>query len=352
MENKIKVGIWGLGRAGNCMHISEIGKYSDMFEVVAGCDHDPSRLDAARTRCPNARFYLDSKEFLQDAEVELVTVATRSPDHVKHAIAAVEAGKMVLVEKPIAVTYEDALTLKALAEANPGKVYIRHNRRFESAFAHIRDIIRSGKLGHVFEIKLCRDSFQWRTDWQTIQSAGGGQLLNWGPHLVDHALQLLESPVKSCWSDLKLGAARGDAEDHVKIIFVGENKRVIDIEISGCAPIPESTYTVRGTRGSLVSRDSKIELKYLNPAMPEETAPASLDNPPLGGSFGGAMVPVWCEDVLTVAPAGGDDPTKMWVHLYNAIRKGIPYPITIEQAVEVVRWIDYVKKNSPVDDVR
>lgn len=183
------------------MHIHELGLYPDMFEIVAGCDWDPARREAAAKKLPGRPVYEKGEELLKDPNVELVSVATRSPDHVKHAIQAVEAGKMVMVEKPMACRIEDALELQKVADANPGRVFVRHNRRFEAAFSHIREIIRSGKLGHIFEIKLCRHNYQWRADWQTILDCGGGQLLNWGPHLVDHALQFLECPVKELWSD-------------------------------------------------------------------------------------------------------------------------------------------------------
>ena len=179
MAGKIRVGIWGLGRAGNGMHIHELGLYPDMFEIVAGCDWDPARREAAAKKLPGRPVYEKGEELLKDPNVELVSVATRSPDHVKHAIQAVEAGKMVMVEKPMACRIEDALELQKVADANPGRVFVRHNRRFEAAFSHIREIIRSGKLGHIFEIKLCRHNYQWRADWQTILDCGGGQLLNW-----------------------------------------------------------------------------------------------------------------------------------------------------------------------------
>ena len=239
MAEKIRVGVWGLGRAGNGMHFSELAMYPDQFEVVAGCDIDIERREAAMKKKHGIHVYDNSADFLKDQEVELVTIATRSPDHVKHAIEAAEAGKYVMVEKPIACTLADALELKKASEKFPGKIFIRHNRRFEPAFVHIREIIKSGKLGEIFEIKLCRHNFQWRADWQTLLDFGGGQLLNWGPHIVDHALQFLESPVREIWSDLKLVAAKGDAEDHLKIILKGENGRVVDLEISGGVSLPE-----------------------------------------------------------------------------------------------------------------
>ena len=352
MAEKIRVGVWGLGRAGNGMHFSELAMYPDQFEVVAGCDIDIERREAAMKKKHGIHVYDNSADFLKDQEVELVTIATRSPDHVKHAIEAAEAGKYVMVEKPIACTLADALELKKASEKFPGKIFIRHNRRFEPAFVHIREIIKSGKLGEIFEIKLCRHNFQWRADWQTLLDFGGGQLLNWGPHIVDHALQFLESPVREIWSDLKLVAAKGDAEDHLKINLKGENGRIVDLEISGGVSLPDPVYVVRGSRGSLVSYDEKrLKLKYLNPAVPIPEIKASSANPPLEGGFGGQVAPVWVEDELGVAPSTGDQTEKIWLYLYETIRNGAPYPITIDQAVEVVRVIDKVKQG-PIDVVK
>ncbi len=347
MDQKIRVGVWGLGRAGQMMHFPELAKYSDLFEVVAGCDTDVERRESASRRKPGIHVYECSSAFLQDPAIELVTIATRSPDHVAHAIQAAEAGKFVMVEKPIACTYAEAKKLAEAAKRFPGKIFVRHNRRFESAFQHIREIIRSGKLGTIYEIKLCRHSFQWRADWQTLLDFGGGQLLNWGPHLVDHALQFLESPVKEIWSDLKLVAAKGDAEDHLKIIFKGENNRIVDVEISGGTPLPDAVYAVRGTRGTLISTDEqRLKLKYLNPAFPLPEIAATSANPPLEGGFGGQVQPIWVEDDLQVAPANGDTPEKIWVYLYETIRHGAEFPITMEQALEVMRVLDLVKQGS------
>ena len=322
------------------------------FSIIAVAEGAMSVEEAAMKKKHGIHVYDNSADFLKDQEVELVTIATRSPDHVKHAIEAAEAGKYVMVEKPIACTLADALELKKASEKFPGKIFIRHNRRFEPAFVHIREIIKSGKLGEIFEIKLCRHNFQWRADWQTLLDFGGGQLLNWGPHIVDHALQFLESPVREIWSDLKLVAAKGDAEDHLKIILKGENGRVVDLEISGGVSLPDPVYVVRGSRGSLVSYDEKrLKLKYLNPAVPIPEIKASSANPPLEGGFGGQVAPVWVEDELGVAPSTGDQTEKIWLYLYETIRNGAPYPITIDQAVEVVRVIDKVKQG-PIDVVK
>ena len=243
MAEKIKVGILGLGRAGRGMHLGEMALYADKFEFVAGCDIAQEQIDETKKSYPNARYYTDMNDFLADPEVELVTIATRSLDHVKHALAAFKAGKKVFCEKPVTPSVAEFDKLWEAEKSRPGSIFIRHNRRFESAFTQICDIIASGTLGWVYEIKLARNNFQWRNDWQTFRSEGGGQLLNWGPHIIDHSLQFLGSPVKSVWSNLKLVAAKADAEDHIKIIFEGENGRIVDMEFPA-APLLKTLCTL------------------------------------------------------------------------------------------------------------
>ncbi|HPN84416.1 MAG TPA: Gfo/Idh/MocA family oxidoreductase, partial [Victivallales bacterium] len=159
---KIKVGVWGLGRAGLGMHVPGMGKFPEMFEIVAGCDIDKDRLKAAKEKIPSARLYQKPEDFLNDKDIELVTIATRSPDHVEHCLKALAKGFIVFQEKPIAMNYADAKKLKKAHQKYPGKLFIRHNRRFEPAFMHIRDILSSGIIGDIYEVKLHRQGYQRR----------------------------------------------------------------------------------------------------------------------------------------------------------------------------------------------
>jgi scyllo-inositol 2-dehydrogenase (NADP+) len=343
---KIKVGIWGLGRAGHGMHIGEIGKFPEMFEIVAGCDIDSTRIEAAKGKLPSCRFYGSPEEFLKDPEVELISIATRSPDHTAHALKALATGKYVFLEKPIALTYADAKKLKKASVKYPGKLYLRHNRRYEAPFNHIREIIASGVLGNVYEVKLHRHGYQRRNDWQTIIGCGGGQLNNWGPHIIDHALRFLESPVAKVWSDLKKIAAAGDAEDHLKIVFTGENGRIVDLEISGGVAIPQPEYIIFGIKGALVCKGNTITMKHIDPKQKLLKIKAYADNPPLNGVFGNAEIIKWVETTIPVAPKAACDIHDIWKGLYDAIRKGRRYPITIDEAIEVVRVTELVKKGT------
>ena len=346
-KTPIRIGVWGLGRAGWKMHCKELDQFPDEFEIVAGCDVDPERIGNLVGKYPKAKGYLDGNQFLADKKVELVAVAVRSAQHVDYAVRALEAGKMVFLEKPIALSVKGVKKLEQAVKKYPGKLFFRHNRRFEACFNHVLEIMHSGVLGEVYELKLCRHGYQFRDDWQTLTDCGGGQLNNWGPHLIDQGLRFLESPLASVWGDLKTVAALGDAEDHLKIILKGKNGRIVDIEISGGVALPSPVYAVYGTRGSLISEDEQdLKLKYLDPKMAMPPKQAKKETPPFGG-FGGSIQPKWIRKTIMTEPSNGLDLTDIYHVLYQTVREGKPYPIKPEEAFEVVRVTEAVKKQNP-----
>jgi len=146
-KSPIRIGIWGLGRAGWCMHCSELAQFPDEFEIVAGCDLEKDRVADFTAKYPKAKGYTDGKKFLADKNIEMVAVAVRSPQHVDYCIRALEAGKIVFQEKPIAISVKGLKKLEAAAKKYPGKLFFRHNRRFEACFNHVFDIIHSGYKG-------------------------------------------------------------------------------------------------------------------------------------------------------------------------------------------------------------
>lgn len=345
MAEPIKIGIIGIGRAGWGMHTQALDARPDKFRIVAACDVLAERRERMADRY-GCRTFLTVEEMLENPEIELLDVASRSPDHVRHALAGLAAGRHVFLEKPIALSHAEAMALKDGEARSDGRLFIRHNRRFEPAFQHIREIMASGILGAVFEIKLCRHGYQRRDDWQSLISCGGGQLLNWGPHIIDHALRLLESPVTDLWSDLKLIAAVGDAEDHLKIILKGENGRVVDLEISGGVAIRQDEYVVFGTRGALTCDGRSIHLRYLDTSVPLEDIQPDPGTPPLDASFGRREELTWVEKDCPVSPEKACQTEDIWDHLYAALREGADYPILLDEALEVMAVISAVKKGT------
>ena len=344
----IRVGLAGIGRAGWGMHCVELDKRSRKFRVVAACDIDPERCTRMAQRY-GCRTYARIEDLVKDPEVDLVDIATRSPEHVRHATLALRAGKIVFLEKPMALGLREARQLAAAARRCKGQLFIRHNRRFETAFQQIRDIIARGLLGHVHTVKLRRNGYQRRNDWQTLIGAGGGQLLNWGPHIVDHALQYLAAPVAELWSSLDRIAAVGDAEDHLKIVLKGTNGRVVDLEISGGAALGEPETIVLGSKGALSCDGREIRMRYLDPRKKLAPRRASGVTPPMEGSFGGHDVLDWMEQSVPLNPAKWGDIDSIWDHLYAALRRGRKFPVTLAQALDVMAVISAVRQGTRFD---
>jgi len=351
MTKPIQVGLIGLGRAGNGMHRVELDMRQNMYHFAAVCDIIEERT-VPFVEAYGSHAYTKIEDLLADPEVELVSIATRSCDHYKHAKMALLAGKSVFLEKPFAMSYEQALELVKLGSQPAGPhLYIRHNRRFESGFNKAMEIINSGILGDVYEIKRRVHNYQRRNDWQTISEFGGGQLLNWGPHIIDQSLRFCGGDYTEMYSNIKHVAAAGDCEDHIKIVFTGVNGRVVDMEISGGVAISDPAYSIYGSKGSLVEIGGKFHLKYLDPNVELTKITADPSTPGTGASFGNAETLPWIEeDVEFYDEENGayvcDGTYLIWDALYETIRFGKAFPVKLDEAAKVIEVIEKVKKNT------
>ncbi len=351
MKNPIKLGIVGLGRAGWGMHLNEI-ENKDTFKVVAVCDIIPERVEKSVNRC-GCKGYGSIDELIADEEVEIVDIATRTVDHFEHAVKALKAGKNVLLEKPVSLNYEQTKQLFALAnkEGLP-KLYIRQNRRFEKVFNIVLDTIRSGKLGDVFEVTVSQLGYQRRDDWQTLSEFGGGQLLNWGPHIIDQALRLLESPVKEQFGDLKQVAAGGDCEDHFSIHLKGENGRKVNLCISGaCALTNGRRYAAYGSRGAIECLDNHVSIRYIDPQQVLPPVVSSKETPAdsfgKSGTFHSTVAPNWIEESFDI---DGEDLTVIWDYIYDNFRNGVDYPIKEDEILDLMKVASDLKDNNELID--
>jgi predicted dehydrogenase len=162
---------------------------------------------------------------------------------------------------------------------------------------------------------------------------------------VDWAHQFIGGPAVDIWSDLKRIAAAGDAEDYVKLLMRGENGVVVDIEISGAAAIPQTPWRIFGTTGTLViDGKNQCHLKYFDAAqLPPIKA---SDETPAGSPwayFSSGEEIKWIEEDFPAAPAPA---ANFWLELYNSIRLGTQFPITLDQARENMRVITLAKKGT------
>lgn len=341
----IKLGMVGLGRAGKGMHLAELKGKEELYEIAAVCDIIEERRNTIAEKF-GAKAYATIEELIADPEIEIVDIATRSCDHYKHACMALKAGKSVFLEKPICCNYEDAKALMDLAASLPDvKLYVRHNRRWEEKFVKAMEVIDSGIIGNVYEVKLTRNGFTTRNDWQTIDTYGGGQLLNWGPHIIDHSLRFAGGDYTDLYCETRQILASGNCEDHIKLLLTGINGRIIDMEISSGVAAETHEIVAYGDRGILYDTGrefSQLEWRYVKPGVEIERQPASELTPGTDPNFKKAPSIPWRYGGAFV-DVHGERLDQTWVAMYEDYRLGKPYPILHEQALKVVEVISAIK---------
>ena len=331
---KLKVGIVGLGRIA-IAHAAEIAKYPDKFQWVAAADNDPDRLvNAVPSQLADTKKYDSLEAMLKHPGLDMVTIATRHPDHVPMALKVLEADKIALVEKPIATSTDELKVLLAAGAKHPNKLFFHHNRRFEPQFMKIKELCDSGLIGEVQYIKIYRSvGYCRRNDWMTMPEFYGGLLTNWGPHMIDQALQLLDSPVIDIWADVRHVISIGVGDDNFKIILKAANGRLADVEVSGSNAMPGREMEIVGSRGTLVSENGKVIGRYLEPSLKLAKQKPDPENPPKAyGNFEDKLSFITSEFQIP-----GHEMSIFWSYLYDTAVNGKPFPITNEQSYEVVR---------------
>ena len=197
----IRAAVIGLGRAGWNIHVRTMQERED-FDVVAVADPDPDRQQQAEEEA-GAQPFDDLDSLLKGCDAELIVVATASADHANHSIAALDAGRHVLTEKPMATTLEDADRMLAAAKSADKILTVHQSRRWGEDFLFIQQMLKDERLGHVFFIRLGSYGYRRRNDWQTLRKYGGGLLNNNGVHVVDQCVILMESPIVDIFGDLR-----------------------------------------------------------------------------------------------------------------------------------------------------
>jgi predicted dehydrogenase len=316
----------------------------NLVRIVAGYDLIAERAHSLAKMFPGTRVYTTYRQMIEDPQVELIVVSTRSHEHAPMSIAAMRGSKDVLVEKPIATTLRDADRMIKVARETGQRLLVRQNRRFDPHFLHARELIQSGKLGKVFSISLRQHGYQHRADWQTLRKYGGGQLLNWGPHVVDWGMRLLGSPAVDVWSDLKRIASAGDAEDHVKLIIRGENGCVLDIEISTAAAIGGASVHILGEYGALLLQGGKWHMRRLSARSVREMKRVKADELTHQPGYVSPVQLQWIDEQFPVAPK---KTYSFWRELHKTLKKGSNFPISLQEVRDNLRILELARKGTP-----
>ncbi|HRU32055.1 MAG TPA: Gfo/Idh/MocA family oxidoreductase [bacterium] len=336
----IQVGVVGLGRSGWNIHIRTFRNMTDKFRVVAVCDINEARLEEAKTSL-GCKTYARYEDFLGDQEIELVVVATPTYLHPPYSIMALKSGKKVVCEKPMATTTKDADEMIRVSKETGSLLTVFQNRRYGKDHIKVKEVIASGKLGRIVQIRMTMNSFGRRWDWQTLKEFGGGSLNNNGIHLLDRALQLMSEKEPEVFCHLDRALTLGDADDHVKIILKAPGEPLVDIELTSACAYPIESWLVMGTCGTLIGTPSELKWKYIKP---EELSPRAVDKEPTPDRSYNREDLHWYEETWKEEDSLITQEMAFYTDLYRTIREGAPLAVKPEEVRKRIAIIEKCHK--------
>src|SRR5690606_15209118 len=233
--NEIRVALLGTGAIAQVVHLPILTQLPGV-RVRAVCDSDRSKAAAIASRFNVPEVFRKDEEVFKSDEIDAVLICTPSYLHAEQAIAALEGGKHVLVEKPLALSAEDAGRVLDTARKTGRLASVAMNTRYRPDVQALRPFVRGGELGQPFLIKagwLNRKVRVVRSTWRhKIETAGGGAFMDLGVQMLDLALWLLGFPrVRRIVAQMHKGE-RMEVEDTAVVLLEVEKGPVISIEVT------------------------------------------------------------------------------------------------------------------------
>ncbi|WP_147915926.1 Gfo/Idh/MocA family protein [Ruania zhangjianzhongii] len=322
MSDEVGVGILGLGGIG-LTHARALRELAPDLRLRAFSGGDAARAQEAGW--PEA-VQVEPDELADTPGVDVVAICSPSEQHAAHALAALNAGRHVVVEKPLALQVSDAERIVALATETGAVAAVISQRRLEPEYAALQEALAAGSLG---QIRLATTQVHWWRDeeyyqaapWRTAMAGGGGSLMNQGVHNVD-LLRWLCGPVTDVTAQYGTLAHAMDAEDTTVATLRFASGALGMISTSTATP-PGSpaTVTLHTDRGVVELGQGEV-LRWDMQGVPAPTAASGI-------SSGAA-------DPRAIGIAGH---VQQWGDVLTAIRTGGAPVVSAADGAETVRLL-------------
>ena len=316
------------------LHGAVIG-YSDAFHMgrshlaymrdagitpTAACDIDPTHLARAREDYEGLRTYANVDDLLSDTEVNLVAVITPHNTHADIAVKLAEAGKSIVVEKPMCITVAEADRMIDAANKNGVTLSVFHNRRYDGDFLAMKETIEKGLIGDIFQIQAASGGYHHPgTWWRADKAISGGIMYDWGAHFMDWILNF-QSGKKvtqvTGWFDQT-------NEDHGKIIVRFEDGSSAELTQSTITAVPQPRWRILGTKGGILEDGSVKDGFKLYTRVADITATADIRNKPTE----------W---------------NSYYKDLAAHLNEGKPSPVTAESARRIIAVLEAAEESSRI----
>ncbi len=334
---ELRVGVIGYGLAGRLFHAPFITTTSGMA-LTHVVTRDAGRAAEVVADHPGTRV-VASLDALLETDVDLVVVASPSRFHAEHTRQVLNAGRHVVVDKPVAGDADEFEALLELANTRDRQLSVFHNRRWDSDFRTLRQILDTGQLGqvHRFETRMERWRPSGKGGWRESNDPAdlGGLRYDLGPHLVDQAL-LLFGPVDSVQARAVSLRSVGSFDDDVVATLQHTSGTATMISASLLTAIPGPRFRACGLAGAALLEHTDTQEDRLRAGVRPE------------GAGWGAEPGLFAEVVLGADQERHEFPylDGQWPHFYagvrDALRDRTQMPVTPESALATMRVVDAI----------
>jgi predicted dehydrogenase len=341
----VRAALVGYGLAGRLFHAPFI-KATDGIELAVVVTSDPGRQAGFRAAHPGAAV-VDRTDALWDVAaqlgVEVVVVATPNRAHVPVALAGLEAGLGVIVDKPFAASAEEGRRVVAEAHRRGLFLSVFQNRRWDGDFLTVRRLVDAGALGHVWRFESRYE--RWRPEpragaWRERgdPADAGGLLADLGSHLVDQAVVLLGPPV-SVYAELHRRRPGAEVDDDTFVALEHRSGARSHLWASAVASRPGPRFRVLGSEAGYVIWGMDPQEQALVDGLSPGGAGWGASPPDRDGSVGVG------DDVATVPTEAGNY-GRFYEGVVASLRSGAPPPVAPAEALLTLEVIDAARRSA------
>ncbi len=332
----ISAAIIGFGGMGS-FHAQQI-KLINSIKVAGVYDINPKRVEAAVEK--GYKGYSTLEECLAD-NTDLVIIATPNNFHREISVKALRAGKHVICEKPVMMNAGELEEVLEVSKQENRIFTVHQNRRWDKDFRIVKEAFEKKLIGNPFYIESrVQGSRGVPGDWRCVREAGGGMLLDWGVHLLDQLLWLVDSPVTELYAHL-LSVKFKDVDDNFKVMLKFKNGLSALIEVDTYTFIPLPRWHISTDSGTLVINDWDCNGKILKANLVEFKWEEGIVHTSAGPTKTMAPRPVETIDEIPL-PVMEPDCKDYYENVARAVKGEEELIVTPVQALRVMKIIDAI----------
>lgn len=344
----LRTAVIGFGISGRVFHAPLI-QADGSYALEAIVTSDPGRVAAAGKTHPDARIISSPEDLFASIDegslqLDLVVIGTPPVNHKKLALAALERGLHVVVDKPFVPTSEDGEELIAAAAAANRCLTVFQNRRWDGDYLTVQQLVREGGLG---EVRTFESRFEWWMpegfgNWRdnALLAEGGGILHDLGAHLIDQAIQLF-GPAAEVYGETSTPADSGrtDADQEAFLSLLHESGTRSRLWMNGQAAQPGPRFHIMGSQAAYTKWGLDGQEKALAEGQLPTDALFGVEPPETWGSVG-------VTDACVPLPTINGDYPQFYKQLAQALQAGRPAPVDPRDAVEVLKVIERARQQA------